>query len=1609
MKRLIVILYALICGIAAAQSNGLTIPSSHPRLWFTGERLAAARQWHASNPFTPRADDYLGFAFRYLMTGDTAAARTAINYALSVQLDTGGTSSNGARWYGEIVILTYDWCYDQMTPAERTTMVTRWNGYLDALRQKLWGGTDMPQNNYYWGYKRNMLEWAITTWGESSMAQTFLNESLVTRWQNTFLPHASGPGRGGVMQEGTQYGNYLTEYATVPLRTAAALGRNMMDETGFFKETVFYLIYATTPSPTTLAGTSNRFYELFLSNDDANFRNGGTAQRGDVGGFMSMAAELWRDRPVGQWARRWVSMVNPSRAAHIRAVEGSGPAADFSSLPLDYYAAGPQWLFGRTAWGPAATTVHMQLGLLSGVGHSHEDIGNWQMWRGGRWVVREATGYSDTIAGLRGAGSAQVSSSIGHNMIFVNGKGMAQQYNGNAEVRRLETRPQYLYAAANLTPVYRNNLVSYPRADRDNPAVERVEREFVFVRPLETLVIFDRVQANSNVAPAESVLKTFVAHTETAPVPDGANSYVAVNGDQAVRITTLVPAAPTARVIADGGRYGIHRLELETSGTALSYFLNIVQARDANGQNLDARVTETATSYIVALQHPTRGYARVEFVKGATSTGGGFAFAAASAPTATAPFTTGVQAISVSDAGPVWAGSTTTPPPTPTDTTAPTISGVTTSGITTSGATVTWTTSEPADTQVEYGTTTAYGQTTALNGAMTTAHSSILGGLTPGVLYNCRVRSRDAAGNVAVSANYTFTTASATPTQYTITASAGAGGSITPSGTISVAAGGAQSFSIAAQSGYRIADVRVDGNSVGAVGSYAFQNVTSNRTISASFAQNTTTPPPAGSGTVAMTVHAYAAGNGPASLVSNALPLKPGTLTDPRNVRVLDGTTEVPVAAQVLTRWPQDNSIRSLLLQFDAPFTTATKAYTLEIGSPRTTVDAAILPVTWDLPRRIFTLPASYLSESLAMWEQRPHGQTGFPNWETKQIQNYGLIETVGTANCVRDDQYYDSITTTYQMYVRTGELKYLVNARRWALHHRRDQIWLDGSANVGHPRCSGGYLNNTRYTFPQGLSADYMMFGDPEARRVSGLVVDNFYMDPDWDWWWYKAPNTRGFWTEREPAFALTGILSHYEATGDVRYLNFARERIARLSQMQIENGRRAWTHNLYDHDPSEGCATTDYGSSPWMSGALLEGIIRYHKLTGDTVARDSILMAVNDLRTRYLATGSYTGQSFVYLGCSAYRDGVPDLDNLISHAFAYAWRLTGDSSYRTLGSQLLNTSVQNAYTGTHKHFNQQFRSSGHTVAYLGDSGGSTPPPSQDTTAPVVSLTAPSGGQTVSGTITAAATASDDTGVAGVQFYIDGQPYGVEDASAPYSVSINTTAFANGSHTITARARDAAGNVGNSAVVTFTVSNTTADTTAPSVTVTAPTGGQTVSGTITATATASDNVGVSGVQFLIDGQAYGAEDASAPYSVAVNTSSLSNGSHTIVARARDAAGNVRNSASISFAVQNGSTGSSDSIAPTVSMTSPAANYLANGYMTLSATASDNVGVVGVQFYVNGVAVGSEDRTAPYSLSWNSKTLATYEVTSHTVYAVARDAAGNRTQSAPVAFRIRGR
>lgn len=143
-----------------------------------------------------------------------------------------------------------------------------------------------------------------------------------------------------------------------------------------------------------------------------------------------------------------------------------------------------------------------------------------------------------------------------------------------------------------------------------------------------------------------------------------------------------------------------------------------------------------------------------------------------------------------------------------------------------------------------------------------------------------------------------------------------------------------------------------------------------------------------------------------------------------------------------------------------------------------------------------------------------------------------------------------------------------------------------------------------------------------------------------------------------------------------------------------------------------------------------------------------------------------------------------------------------------------------------------------------------------------------------------------------------------------------------------------------------------TPDTTPPSVNLTSPANAATVSGTIAVTASASDDRGVTRVEFYLDG-VLKSTSTSAPYSWNWNTTTATNGSHTLTATAYDAAGNGANSASVAVTVSN--------LADTTPPSAPTGLTLnaAAGKLTLSWTAStDNVGVTGYQIWRASSAAG---------------------------------------------------
>ena len=188
-----------------------------------------------------------------------------------------------------------------------------------------------------------------------------------------------------------------------------------------------------------------------------------------------------------------------------------------------------------------------------------------------------------------------------------------------------------------------------------------------------------------------------------------------------------------------------------------------------------------------------------------------------------------------------------------------------------------------------------------------------------------------------------------------------------------------------------------------------------------------------------------------------------------------------------------------------------------------------------------------------------------------------------------------------------------------------------------------------------------------------------------------------------------------------------------------------------------------------------------------------------------------------------------------------------------------------------------------------------SEPPPiTSDTTLPTTSITYPSNGAQISGTIAVSANASDNIGVSKVELYRNNQLVG-EDNTSPYQFSWDTKITANGSYTLYSRAYDAAGNSNNSSQIAVSVYNIVVvpDTQAPAVIISQPANGSTVVGKVTIAATATDNTGVTSMQVYVDGKlivSSGNGSITGTWDSAARK--IKRGMHTITVRATDAAAN---------------------------------------------------------------------------------------------------------------------
>lgn len=369
----------------------------------------------------------------------------------------------------------------------------------------------------------------------------------------------------------------------------------------------------------------------------------------------------------------------------------------------------------------------------------------------------------------------------------------------------------------------------------------------------------------------------------------------------------------------------------------------------------------------------------------------------------------------------------------------------------------------------------------------------------------------------------------------------------------------------------------------------------------------------------------------------------------------------------------------------------------------------------------------------------------------------------------------------------------------------------LDTGIDLTHPEFAGRLTSGYDFVFGDADPTDDNGHGTACA-GIAAATGNNSIGIPGMDW---KATIM--------PVKVLDS--SGIGFTSDIaKGMTYAADNGAKVLSMSFGGALSSTLQSGADYASGKGCVLV---AASGNDGLLLDrypasgrGVISVGALQGDTIASfsnygpnlDVVAPGVSIYTT--LKGGGYTWFS----GTSA---ATPYVAGLASLLFSTGSNQTS----ATVSQEITSTATDLGSAGWDQYYGWgRIDSLAALRAAGGASGGTTPPsttttvtptPSPtptttpsvvDTTAPSVAITSPAAGSTLSGNVTLLASASDAVGVTRVDFFIDGTLLG-SVASAPYSVTWNTTKVANSTHVVSARAYDAAGNAGNTAI-TVTTSN---------------------------------------------------------------------------------------------------------------------------------------------------------------------------------------------------------
>jgi hypothetical protein len=549
---------ATTCNIPRGTATTPTVASSHPKILFSNAATLTCLQQLLSNNvasatrFKSMVDNeisvqathtwnnpmtygfrYWNSAMMYRITGATTysdfaiarvdamvaseeariAAISAQNVATAAFPIVASDSYLGVGDMIAEVALVYDWCYDRLTPTQRTRWINymnqtvfnvwnpstaKWNNVDVAFRTSGWAIND-PYNNYYYSFLQATMLTGLATFGENASAQGWITQFRTTKFQNQLLPVFNANLVGGGSQEGTGYGVSMMKLFELYDWWERSTGERIASLTPHTEASLPWMLNEIAPTLDHLAAAGDQARDSSVTLYDYHRE------------YLLKLISLFPTSRVASVAK--VVMDNSLLPRMAGGYEfyvdylyqpPVTPAATVTDLQPTYWGSGTGQLVMRSAWGDkTAAFAQFSCGPLT-QGHAHQDQGAFQIYRK-EWLAPTTNIY--THGGIETGEAANnlvrfedASGNVIHQVKYTNNK---------CATNALADNDNYTYISADVKPIYNGSA-----------NVTKSEREFLFIKP-GVFVVFDRVASPSG-----------IKRVWTMNLPDGTTAKTTISGDQ---------------------------------------------------------------------------------------------------------------------------------------------------------------------------------------------------------------------------------------------------------------------------------------------------------------------------------------------------------------------------------------------------------------------------------------------------------------------------------------------------------------------------------------------------------------------------------------------------------------------------------------------------------------------------------------------------------------------------------------------------------------------------------------------------------------------------------------------------------------------------------------------------------------------------------------------------------------------------------------------------------------------------------------------------------------------------------------------------------------------